>query len=101
MAVSIFVCLASPMLSLPDPQLLAGNARAFGHGFEFRPGNLRIADPWSEAAVGAGHDIFPANDPGITQQTFGDHFRVFDDVCRVSNNAGHDDFALRNLDVLP
>ena len=86
---------------LPSPQLFCRDARAFGHRFEFRPGNLRIADSRSEAAVGAGHHVLTANDPGITHQAFGDDFRVLDDVGGMADDAGDDHFALRKFHIFP
>src|SRR5262245_13610562 len=42
-------------LGLFSPQLLGRDAGAFSHGFKLCPGDLRVADPRSEAAVGSCH----------------------------------------------
>src|SRR5437773_11682123 len=86
---------------LTFPQLFCREARAFGHRFELGPDDLRIADARTEAAVGAGHNIFAADDLGVADQTVGDRLRVFDDVRRMSDDSGHEDFACGKLHFFP
>src|SRR3990172_13121734 len=65
-------------------------ARAFGHRFELRPGNLRIAHSWPKSAVRAGHNVFPTHELGIAHDPVRDHLRVFHDVGRMSDHARHE-----------
>src|SRR5262249_62345312 len=66
--------------SLFSPQLVGRDAGTFCHGFELCPGDLRVADPRPEAAVGSCHDVFPADDLGVTNQPVGNRLRMLDDV---------------------
>jgi hypothetical protein len=45
------------------PQLLGGEAGAFGQGFQFGPGDLRV-DAAAEPAIGRGDDPFATDDVG-------------------------------------
>src|SRR5688572_33321074 len=76
------------------PQLRRGQAGAFGERLELLPDHLGmnlgpIAGLGREAAVGAGEDVLPADDPGIADQTLGDQLRVLDDVTSVRDDAGY------------
>ena len=57
------------------PKLIAGNARAFGHGFELGPHDrgmhTAIELLLGEAAVSAGDHVFAANDAGESHDTLG------------------------------
>src|SRR5258708_37746569 len=86
---------------LSAPQLFTRQPRAFGHGFEFRPADLWAADPRAEAAIGAGHDVFAADDFGVAHVTVGDRLRMFDDVRGVTNDAGNEHFAFGQLHFFP
>src|SRR5439155_15444431 len=88
-------------LPLSLPQFFARDARAFGHGFELGPGDLWIADARTEAAVGAGHDVFATDDLGVADQSVGDGLRVLDDICGLPDDAGNGHFASGQFNFLP
>src|SRR4051812_38580091 len=50
------------------PELLGGELRAFGEGFELGPDDRWVADAGAEAAVGAGDNVFAAHEPSIADQ---------------------------------
>ena len=94
------------MASAPSPQLLAGEARAFGHRFELGPdhrgvdfglvGRLR-----REAAIGAGDDVLAPDQLGEAHQPFGDQLGMLDDIAGMRDHAGHDRRAVRQLGGFP
>jgi hypothetical protein len=50
-----------------------------------------------EAAVCPGHHVFAANESGEAHQRLGDQLGMFDDVAGMRDDAGTQDFSLRNL----
>ena len=62
-----------------SPELLRGEAGAFGEAAQFGPGEVGM-DPAAEAAIGAGDDVLAADDLGIAQDAIGDELRVLDEV---------------------
>src|SRR5579863_1015102 len=54
-----------------------------------------------EAAIGAGDYILAAHEAGKTQNAFSHKLRVLHDVRAVADDAGGQDLAFRQLDVLP
>jgi len=88
-------------MPLPALKVLRGDARAFGHRFEFCPDDLRIADTRAEAAVGAAHDVLPADDLGVAHQPVGDRLWMLDDIRRMADDAGYEDLACGKLDLIP
>ena len=67
---------------LPAPQLLRGEARAFGEGFKLRPHDLRVdalhAFGLRKTAVGAGDHVLAAKNFGKAHETLGDELRMLD-----------------------
>src|SRR5262245_7465597 len=88
-------------LGLFSPQLLGRDASALRHCFKLCPGDLRIADPRSEAAVGSCRDVFPADDLGVAHQPVGNRLRMLDDIGGMADDAGHEDFSFGQFHVLP
>src|SRR4051812_29168853 len=76
-----------------SPQLFGRQARAFGHRFEFGPDDLRVADARSQPAVGAAHDVFPADNFAVAHETIGDRLGMLDNVGGMPDDAGHEDLA--------
>jgi len=58
-------------------------------------------NPTTEAAIGTSDDVFAAGDCGIAQDAVGNQLRVLDKVGGVTDAAGHQHLARRQLDVLP
>ena len=87
------------------PELVAGNLRAFGHGFQLGPHDrgmdAAIELLLRKAAIGAGNDVLAAHDAGKPEDTFSHEFWMLHDVCAVADDARGQDFAFRQLDVLP
>ncbi len=52
-----------------------------------------------ESAIGAGDDVVAPDQLGPAHQPFGDQLRMFHDVDRVRDDAGHDRLALGQLDA--
>jgi hypothetical protein len=61
------------------PQLLARDRRAFAQGAQLGPGDLRM-DAAAQAAVGAGDDVFLADDFSERDDAIGYQFRVLDEI---------------------
>src|ERR1700719_3835674 len=71
-----------------SPELLRGEAGAFGEAAQFGPGEVGM-DPAAEAAIGAGDDILAADHLGIAQDAIGDEVRVVDEVGGVADHTRH------------
>src|SRR5579864_9192937 len=54
-----------------------------------------------EAAIGAGDDVLPADERGEPQDAFSYKFRMLHDICAMADDAGGQDLAFRQLDILP
>jgi hypothetical protein len=72
------------------PQLLARDRRAVAQGAQLGPGDLRM-DAAAQAAVGAGDDVFLADDSSERDQAIGDQFRVLDELGGVPDNTRNQD----------
>src|SRR6202030_1812062 len=64
------------------------------------PGDLWMAAA-AEAAISASHYIFWADEPRETADTLRNQFRMFDAIGRVGDHARDEDFARRQLHILP
>src|ERR1700724_2806120 len=82
-----------------SPQLLRGEAAAFGEAAQFGPGEVGM-DPAAEAAIGAGDDVLAADDLGIAQDAVGDELRVLDQVGGVADHTRHQHLARRPFSLL-
>ena len=62
------VCCVHPAQALLNstPQLLARDRCAVAQGAQLGPGDLRM-DAAAQAAVGAGDDVFPADEVGVSR----------------------------------
>jgi len=58
-------------------------------------------DAAAQAAVGAGDDVFSADDFSERDDAIGYEFRVLDEVGRVADGAGDKDFSGGRFDVPP
>src|SRR5207342_777071 len=63
--------------------------------------DLDAAGKGTEAAVGAGNDVFAADRLGVLHDTVGNQLRMLDEVRGGVDHAGDDGLAVRQLDVLP
>ena len=54
-----------------------------------------------EAAIGSSDDVFAADDFGVAHDAFGHQLRMLDENGGVRNHARYEDFAVRQLNVLP
>src|SRR5216683_6376137 len=57
------------------PKGLRCEAGAFGEGAQLGPGEVGV-DAAAEAAIGAGNDVFAADDRGVAHDAVGDKLRV-------------------------
>src|SRR3989338_135823 len=92
---------AATKTSLPPPELLGGEARAFSHRLELGPSDLGMADPRAQAAVRTRHDIFATHQLGVLYQALCDRLRVFNEVAIVAGNSRNEHLPLRQLDLFP
>jgi len=56
-------------------------------------------DAAPQAAVGAGDDVFPADDFSEGDDAVGDQFRVLDEIGGVADDPRDEDFSRGQLDV--
>jgi hypothetical protein len=82
------------------PQPPRGDLSALCKRLELRPRELRMHAS-AKPAVGRSDDVVAADHLGKTHDPVRDHLRVLDHVGRVSDDAGQDRLAVRQLDVLP
>src|SRR5579859_849272 len=75
------------------PQRGRGAPGAFGHGGEFGPDDLLVADARADAAVGAAGDVFLTHDSGVPQQSLLDQIRMLHQIRSVTDHTGHQDLA--------
>src|SRR6266550_3292230 len=91
--------------SRPSPQFLAGDPRAFGHGFQFCPHDAGVHAPVElllrKAAVGAGDHVLASNYIGKPDDAFGNEFRMLDHIGAVAYHAGSQNLPLGKFDVFP
>ncbi|MGB7035302.1 MAG: autotransporter outer membrane beta-barrel domain-containing protein, partial [Xanthobacteraceae bacterium] len=92
-------------LSRLGPKLRRSAARAFGERLQFEPDDLAVdlnaAGKGAETAIHPGDDVFAPNRTGEVQDAVGDDFRMLHRIDRRIDNAGHDDFAWRQLHLAP
>src|SRR3990172_12378555 len=92
---------AATKTSLPPPELLGGEARAFSHRLELGPSDLGMADSRAQAAVRTRHDIFATHQLGVLYQALCDRLRVFNEVAIVAGNSRNEHLPLQQLDLFP
>src|SRR6185369_2854790 len=83
-----------------SPKLLAGERRPVAERAQLGPGDLRM-DAAAEAAVGAGDQVFPADDLGERDDAVGHQLRMLDEIGRVADDAGNQDLSRGQLYVAP
>ena len=79
---------------------MAGQCRALGQRLQLGPGEIHVDAP-AEAAIGAGDHVFAARHLGEAADAVGHQFGMLDYVGGVADDAGDEDFPLRQLGVLP
>src|SRR6516165_338154 len=84
-----------------SPKLLRGEPRAFGHGLELCPADLRVTDSRADAAVRPGDHVFPTDKLGKLHQAIGDGLRVFDEIAVVSHDSRDIYFLVGKFYFLP
>jgi hypothetical protein len=82
------------------PQLLARDRCTVAQGAQLGPGDLRM-DAAAEATVGAGDDVFLADDFSERDDAIGYQFRVLDKVGGVADDARDEDFSGGEFHVAP
>src|SRR5712691_10979987 len=87
------------------PELPGRQRGALRQGLEFGPhdGGMDAGRKGTlgEAAVGAGNDVLPPDQPGVCREAPGDQLRVLDDVGRMGDDARDKELAVRELDLFP
>src|SRR5205823_3336269 len=77
------------------PELLARDARPFGHRGQLAPHDIGIdgglADPRAVAAVGTEHHVLPAHQVRVAADALRDELRVLDEVRLRFEHAGNQD----------
>ena len=58
-------------------------------------------DAATEAAIGAGDNVFAADDLRVAHDAVGDDLRMLDDIGGMTDDAGNEQLSVRQLDVLP
>src|SRR5215469_4016279 len=91
----------SAVLPSLSPELVAGQRATLSHRAQLGPDDLLVADPGADAAVGAGLDVLFANHAGVVDQPLGNQAGCLDQVGGVRDHAGHQDLAVRQLDIAP
>src|SRR5262249_125897 len=86
--------------ALATPEFLRCEPGSVDQRAQLGPGEVGV-NPAAEAAIGAGNDILATDDRGIAKDSIGDQLRVLDQVGRVTDDAGHQHLAGRQLDRLP
>src|SRR5215467_12553315 len=84
----------------PSEKFSAGQACAFGHRFEFGPGNFGMSVTGAQATVGAPEDSVRTDQTRVLREPIGDQTRMLNDVAGVSDHARHDQLAGWELDCL-
>jgi hypothetical protein len=95
----VFVHPAQTLLN-STPQLLARDRRAVAQGAQLGPGDLRM-DAAAQAAVGAGDDVFSADDFSERDDAISYQFRVLDEVGGVADNTRNQDLPGGEFHVAP
>src|SRR5256885_561276 len=83
------------------PELSRRQSRAFHERLELRPRDLRMADARSETAVRPRDHVLAPDEPRVLHEALGHELGVLDEVAGVTDDAGNEDLAGRQLDVLP
>ena len=58
-------------------------------------------DAATEAAIGAGDNVFAADDLRVAHDAVGDDLLMLDDIGGMTDDAGNEQLSVRQLDVLP
>ena len=87
------------------PESLGGQTGPFRQSGELQPrdAGVRIVETHGgggKPAIGARDDVFAADEIGVPLDPFGDQLRVLHQVGGVTDDAGDEDLALGQLDVL-
>src|SRR5579862_3325993 len=88
------------LFSCATPQDLRRAAGTLRHRREFGPADRLVPDPGAEPAIGAGQHVLAADETGIAHQPLGHQIGVLDEVGAVADNAGNEDRAVGQLDLL-
>src|SRR5256885_15866678 len=83
------------------PELSRRQSRAFHERLELRPRDLRMADARSETAVRPRDHVLAPDEPRVLHEALGHALGVLHEVAGVTDDAGNEDLAGRQLDVLP
>src|SRR5579863_8816157 len=83
-----------------SPELLGREPGTLGQRDELCPCQLRV-DASAETAIRASNDVFAAHDLCKADNSIGDKFGMLDQVGRVADDTGHQELAVRQLDILP
>ena len=82
-----------------------GLIRAFRERAELHPDDLAVdlhaARERAEPAIDAGNHVLGSHDLGVLRDPIGDQFRMFDEIRGRVDDAGNDNFSVRQLDVVP
>ena len=81
------------------PRRLARDRRAVTQGAQLGPGDLRMQS--RPAAVGAGDDVFAADDVGESDDAIRYQFRVLDEVGGMADDTGDQEFSGGKFHVAP
>jgi len=60
-----------------------------------------MTDSSAQPAIRPGYDVLAAGESGVSDQPFGDQFRVLNEVARVADNSWHKRLPVRQLVILP
>ena len=82
------------------PQCLARDRRAVAQGAQLGPGDLWM-DAAAQAAVGAGDDVFSADDFSERDDAIGYQFRVLDEIGGMADDTGDEDFFGGEFHIAP
>src|SRR5215469_9959558 len=94
------VLTSPPSCRSAAPDAVGGKGRALCEGGQLGPAEFGV-DAGAESAVGTRYDVLGAEPVGVAGDALGDQFRVLDQVRGVRDDAGNQDLAVRQLDVLP
>src|SRR6185437_6223480 len=81
-------------------QRLGGEGGALAECLHLGPGDFGMGTP-AEAAIGAGHDVFLADQTGETLDALRHQFGMLDHVSRMGDDAGNHDLAGGKLHRFP
>src|SRR2546425_8762461 len=87
------------------PELPGGESGALGHGGELQPRHARmgVVEPrrgGGKSTIGAGDHVLAPDDSRVPDDPLGDQRGVLDQVGRVADDAGNEDFAVGRPELL-